>query len=139
MGLRTSPTSSAAPLPQRCPDLAHVPNTTEGHASTPMPTGFLLTVLPIILQSSCFEVHAVDLSKDLVHGSVDGPALAGLQPGEGGVLVDVAGAVLHQVEWRANDAGRQGKQRPFSDCPLGLSVLRGGIRAGARSEALGCL
>lgn len=47
----------------------------------------------------------MDLGEDLAHGSVGSPPLARQQRCQGGVAVDVAGAVLHQVEGRAKGAG----------------------------------
>lgn len=84
-------------------------------------TDFLLTMLSIILQSSHFEVYAMDFTEDFVHSSINSPPLARLQPRERRVFVDVAGAVFHQVEWGANETRMTGlKQQNFSDRPQRL-------------------
>lgn len=64
-----------------------------------------LTTLPVVLQPGCSEVYAVDFGEDSAHGSVGSPPLAGQQRWQGGVAVDVAGAVLHQVERCPKGAG----------------------------------
>lgn len=68
-----------------------------------MTADFLLTMLPIILQSSRFEVYSMDFTEDFVHSRVNSPPLARVQARKRGVLVDVASAVFHQIEWGAND------------------------------------
>lgn len=47
----------------------------------------------------------MDFGEDSAHGSVGSPPLAGQQRWQGGVAVDVAGAVLHQVERCPKGAG----------------------------------
>lgn len=64
-----------------------------------------LTMLPEVLQPGCSKIYAVDLGKDLTHGSINSPSLARLQCGEGDITVDTASAVLHQVERCAEGAG----------------------------------
>lgn len=54
----------------------------------------------------------MNLAQDSVHGSVDGPPLAGLQAWQRGVFVDDAWAVLHQIEGSADDPSR-GTDRVF--------------------------
>lgn len=66
----------------------------------------MLTMFPIVFQACSLEVHTVNLAQDSVHGSVDGPPLAGLQAWQRGVFVDEAWAVFHQIEGVADHAGR---------------------------------
>jgi hypothetical protein len=66
----------------------------------------LPTLLAEAVQAGGLQVHTVNSAQDLVHGSVYGFPPAGLQAGQGGVFVDDARAVLHQVEGGADDAGR---------------------------------
>lgn len=71
----------------------------EGRAALP-------TLLPEAVQARGLQVHTVNSAQDLVHGSIYGFPPAGLQAWQGGVFVDDARAVLHQVEGGADDAGR---------------------------------
>ena len=66
----------------------------------------MLTVFPVVFQARSLEVHTVNLAQDSLHGSVDGPPLAGLQAWWRRVFVDEAWAVFHQIEGVADDAGR---------------------------------
>lgn len=63
-------------------------------------------MFPVVFQARSLKVHTVNFAQDSVHGSVYGPPLAGLQVWQRRVFVDHSGAVLHQVEGRANDPGR---------------------------------
>jgi hypothetical protein len=76
-----------------------------------------LTLLPIAVQASSLQVHTVNLTQHSVHGRVYGSSLAGFQAWQGGVFVDKAWAVLHQVEGGANDTGKDtdGCQGPNTD------------------------
>lgn len=66
----------------------------------------LHTLLPKAVQARGLQVHTVNSAQDLAHGSVYCSPPAGLQARQGGVFVDDAWAVFHQVEGRADDAGR---------------------------------
>ena len=68
--------------------------------------GPVLTVFPVVFQARSLEVHTVNLAQDSVHGSVDGPPLAGLQAWQRGVFVDEAWAVFHQIERGTDNTGR---------------------------------
>jgi len=62
-------------------------------------------MVPGVLQLGCSEVCAVDLGEDFTHGSINSPPLARQQCWQGGIPVDMASTVLHQVERCAKDAG----------------------------------
>lgn len=47
----------------------------------------------------------MDLGEDFTHGTINSPPLARQQCWQGGIPVDMASTVLHQVERCAKDAG----------------------------------
>lgn len=57
--------------------------------------GDIPTMFPIILQASYFEVYAMDLTEDSVHGCINLSPLTGLHSWKRRVLEDLASAVVH--------------------------------------------